>query len=88
MKLFTTQISPELLTVRSKELKPSDIKEIRVQGYFRPLIGIIPVGKRITPMDFCFRFIEQEDAAIKSLTEWASMHNIKVVTHKHVVRWL
>ncbi|SMF86961.1 hypothetical protein SAMN05661091_3573 [Paenibacillus uliginis N3/975] len=88
MKPFTTQISSELLTVRSKELKPSEIKEIRVQGYFSPLIGIIPVGKRITPVSFCFRFIEQEDAAIIALTEWARIHNIKVVTHKRVVRWL
>lgn len=88
MKPFTTHISPELLTVRSKELKPSEIKEIRVQGYFTPLIGIIPIGKRIPPIGLCFRFIEQEDTAIKELKEWASSHNIKVVTHKRVMRWL
>ncbi|WP_208914407.1 hypothetical protein [Paenibacillus uliginis] len=81
------QISRESLKVKNRELKPSDIKEIRVHGYFRPLIGIIPVGKRITPMDFCFRFIEQEDAAIQELTEWASKHQVKL-SHKQVKKWL
>lgn len=86
-KLFTASISPELLTVRSKELKASDIKEIRVQGYFKPIIGIVPMGKRINPPDLCFRFIEQEDTAIKALTDWAKSHNIKIVTNKNVRRW-
>lgn len=82
MESFTTHISPELLTVRGKELKASDIKEIRVHGYFKPIIAIVSVGKRSNPVDLCFRFIEQEDAAIKALTDWARTHNIKIVLIK------
>ncbi|UNK20651.1 hypothetical protein MNQ98_11820 [Paenibacillus sp. N3/727] len=88
MESFTTHISPELLTVRGKELKASDIKEIRVQGYFKPIIGIVPAGKRSNPVDLCFRFIEQEDAAIKALTDWARTHNIKIVFNKSVRKLL
>ncbi|MGM1048778.1 MAG: hypothetical protein ACQEXX_21900 [Bacillota bacterium] len=87
MNPFTMQISRESLKVKNRELKPSDIKEIRVQGDIKSLIGITPIGKIITPIHFCFRFIEQEDEAIRELTEWASKHKVRLL-HKQVNKWL
>ena len=89
MKPFTIQISQESLIVRNRELSSEEIKEIRIQGYFKPLVGITPIGKRFTPIDLCFRFMtHQEDEAIKKLTEWAKGHNIKVVMYKNIKRWI
>lgn len=88
-KLFTIHISPDSLRIGNRELTTEEIKEIRIQGYFKPLVGITPIGKRFTPIDLCFRFMaNQEDEAIKQLTEWAKGHNIKVAMYKNVKRWL
>lgn len=86
-KPFQMCIRPELLKVNNREFKPSDIKEIRVQGYFRPLIGIIPVGKKIPPINLSFRILEEEDKAIKELMDWASRHEIKMSNQKFM-RWI
>lgn len=88
-KPFTLKIQDDSLYIKDRNLKASDIKEIRVQGYFKPLIGIIPVGKRVTPMNLAFRFFSnEEDQAIKELTEWASQHDVKVKKYTQVRRWV
>ncbi|WP_422660932.1 hypothetical protein ACK8P5_10780 [Paenibacillus sp. EC2-1] len=88
-KPFTLKIQGDSLSIRNRTLKTADIKEIRVQGYFKPLIGIIPVGKRITPINLVFRFFsEEEDRAIKELTEWANVHQVKVKKYTQIKRWV
>lgn len=88
-KPFTLKIQGDSLSIRNRTLKAADIKEIRVQGYFKPLIGIIPVGKRITPINLVFRFFsEEEDGAIKELAEWANAHQVKVKKYTQIKRWV
>lgn len=88
-KPFTMQIMDDSLQVKNRNIKATDIKEIRVQGYFNPIIGILPKGKKITPVDLCFRiFSEQEDRAMEELTEWANQHQVKLSIYKQIKRWI
>lgn len=88
-KPFTLKIHEDSLFIKDRNLKASDIKEIRVQGYFKPLIGIIPVGRRLTPVNLAFRFFsEEEDRAIKELTEWANNHDVKMKKYTQIRRWV
>lgn len=87
-KPFTIFLNPESISVKDKVMKPTDIKEIRVQlGRYESIIGITPVGKRLTPVALCFRIIEDEVQAMEQLTEWASIHQVKL-SHKQVQKWL
>lgn len=82
-------INNESLCIKDKSLRPADIIEIRIQGYFKPLIGIIPAGKVFTPFDLCFHInSDQEDKAMKELKEWAEEHGVTVVSNKMVRRWI
>lgn len=88
-KPSTMQINHDCLYIHKRKLSPEDIKEIRIQGYFKPLIGIIPKGKKVTPIDLCFCvYPDQEDKAIKELTEWAKEHQVEVVIYKQIKRWI
>lgn len=88
-KPYTMQISKFSLHIKNRNLKPEDIKEIRIQGYFKPLIGIIPTGKVFTPFDLCFHINpDQEDKAMKELKEWAEEHGVTVFSNKMVRRWI
>ncbi|WP_422660929.1 hypothetical protein ACK8P5_10760 [Paenibacillus sp. EC2-1] len=88
-KPYTMHVSEFSLQIKNRNLKPEDIKEIRIQGYFKPLIGIIPTGKVFTPFDLCFHIDpDQEDKAIKELKEWAEEHGVTVFSNKMVRRWI
>lgn len=88
-KPYTIQISEVSLHIKNRNLKPEAIKEIRVQGYFKPLIGIIPQGKIFTPFDLCFHINpDQEDKGLKDLKEWAEQHGVNVKVNKTVRRWI
>lgn len=81
-------INEDSLVVRDRKLKPEDIKEIRIQGYFKPAIGIIPTGKILTPFGLHFRYyMKEEDNAIKELKEWTKEHGVKISMNKQIRRW-
>ncbi|MFC4777927.1 hypothetical protein ACFO9Q_14095 [Paenibacillus sp. GCM10023252] len=75
------QISPITLTA-------NQVKVIYISGYFKPVIGIKPVGKQLVPIPLSFRFIrEQEDEGIKELERWAERNKVKLSRTKFM-RWL
>ncbi|MFX3636410.1 MAG: hypothetical protein ACE3L7_20860 [Candidatus Pristimantibacillus sp.] len=73
------------LIVHDHSITAETIDQIYVEGYFNPLIGIRRKGKKIVFL--AFRFIEDEDKAIKELKEWAESHHIGV-HHKTFIRWI
>ncbi|NOU89016.1 hypothetical protein GC102_25180 [Paenibacillus sp. LMG 31460] len=56
-----------------------DIEVILTMGYFKPIIGIVPRGRKIVPFDMAFRYSRDEDRGISDLKSWAKMNNVKMV---------
>ncbi|MFF2481221.1 hypothetical protein [Paenibacillus sp. NPDC058071] len=75
------------LSVRDNDFKPEAIQAIYVSGYFYPVVGIKPRGKRIVPMDLAFRFAGDSDEPIAALRSWAERHQVKFSTSTFW-RWL
>lgn len=71
--------------VKGHTLQAEDIRVIMIRGYFSPLIGIKPYGKRIVPVPFCFRFVR--DQGQDDLIKWAKDNGVKLV-YKRFFRWL
>ncbi|WP_054958558.1 hypothetical protein [Paenibacillus dakarensis] len=88
-KPFAMVLSNGSIHIKRRQLNAGEIKEIRMQGYFSPVIGVIPAGKRFPPVNLTFRFAkEEEDQAIKALKEWAEASNVKFAAYKQVRRWI
>lgn len=87
-KPFTIYLTQDSINVRGRMFKATDVKEIRVQlGRYESLVGITPVGKRVTPGALCFRVIGDEVQAMRQITQWASMNHIKL-SHRQIRKWL
>jgi hypothetical protein len=75
------------LHVNGRTLRAEDIQVIMKNGYFRPVIGIKPYGKRIVPVPYCLRFAKEVDQGVDDLTKWAEQNGVRVA-HKFFMRWL
>lgn len=73
--------------LKGRILQAEDIRVIMIRGYFSPLIGIKPYGKRIVPVPFCFRFARDQDHGHDDLIKWAKDNEVKLV-YKRFIRWL
>lgn len=73
--------------LKGRILQAEDIRVIMLSGYFSPVIGIKPYGKRIVPVPFCFRFAQDEDEGHDDLIKWARDNGVKLV-YKRFIRWL
>ncbi|WP_041613466.1 hypothetical protein [Paenibacillus sp. JDR-2] len=80
-------INENIIQLNGHTLPAQDIKVIMKMGYFSPVIGIKPKGKKIVPLRLCFSFAMHEDQGIMDLKEWAAAHNIKMV-NKDFMSWL
>ncbi|MEK5029199.1 hypothetical protein [Paenibacillus sp. FSL M7-1046] len=74
----------ESIFLRNRRLLPGEIKWIMIDG---PLIGIMPRGKRIVPVNLCFRFMDDREQAMKGLTSWAEVNGIQL-KYKRFLKWM
>lgn len=81
------QLYPDSLCINSRTMRAEDIKVILTEGYFKPVIGILPQGRKLTPVDMVFRFSEDEDNGIADLKEWAQRNQVKMV-NKTIKTWI
>ncbi len=81
------QLEKGRILLRGRTLPAEDIRVIMLSGYFSPVIGIKPYGKRIVPVPFCFRFAQDEDEGHDDLIKWAKDNEVKLV-YKRFIRWL
>ncbi|CAM3491622.1 hypothetical protein PALU110988_25235 [Paenibacillus lupini] len=75
------------ILVKGRTIHAEEIKVIMIMGYFRPTIGIKPYGKKVVPLNLCFRFAENEDKGNADLAIWAETNNVKIV-NKDFMRWI
>lgn len=80
-------IDENTILVNGYALAAQDIKVIMKMGYFNPVIGIKPKGKRIVPLRLCFSFAANEDQGIMDMKEWAAANNVKMI-NKDFMSWL
>ncbi|MEK3714546.1 hypothetical protein [Paenibacillus sp. FSL R7-0333] len=78
------QWGTDSLIIRKERISASGIKVIYIDG---PIVGILPAGKRIVPVNLCFRFTEDTVAVRKRLMYWAEENEIRI-KYKRFVRWL
>ncbi|OMF99299.1 hypothetical protein [Paenibacillus sp. FSL R7-0337] len=78
------QWGTDSLIIRNEHISASGIKVIYIDG---PLVGILPAGKRIVPVNLCFRFTEDTAAVRKRLMNWAEENGIRL-KYKRFVKWL
>ncbi|MEK3877073.1 hypothetical protein [Paenibacillus sp. FSL M7-0420] len=78
------QWGTDSLIIRKERISASGIKVIYIDG---PIVGILPAGKRIVPVNLCFRFTEDTAAGRKRLMNWAEENEIRL-KYKKFVRWL
>lgn len=78
------QWGTDSLIIRKERISASGIKVIYIDG---PLVGILPAGKRIVPVNLCFRFTEDTAAVRKRLMYWAEENGIRL-KYKRFVKWL
>ena len=81
------QLFNDTILINGRTVQAKDISAVMKMGYFRPVIGLKPYGKRIVPLHMCFRFTEDEDKCIKDIGLWAEENNVKVV-NKTFMRWV
>lgn len=74
----------DTLMIRSRRISGKEIKAIYIDG---PLVGILPEGKRIVPVNLCFRFIEDREENMSRLIKWAESNGIRL-NYKRFVKWL
>ncbi|GLX68651.1 hypothetical protein MU1_29960 [Paenibacillus glycanilyticus] len=77
----------ERIQLNGLSVDAKDIKVMMIMGYFRPVIGIKPHGKKIVPLKMCFKFPEDEDKGIADLTKWAETNKVKLVK-RDFIRWI
>ncbi|UQZ36838.1 hypothetical protein C2I18_26890 [Paenibacillus sp. PK3_47] len=81
-------LSNEQMIFNGKVMKPKDIKMIMIRGYFKPVIGILPHGRMLVPMDMAFRYSkDEEDKAIADLKSWAAMNDVEM-DNKYFQTWI
>ncbi|WP_341347402.1 hypothetical protein [Paenibacillus sp. FSL H3-0469] len=78
------QWGTDSLIIRKKRISAQGIKAIYIDG---PIVGILPAGKWIVPVNLCFRFTEDTVAVRKRLMYWAEENEIRI-KYKRFVRWL
>lgn len=88
------RLKPMNITIRENELEingtrviAGQIDEIRTEGYFMPVVGILVNGKKMVSPKHCFRFAGREDEAMKALKEWAEENQV-IMRKKPFFRWL
>jgi hypothetical protein len=74
----------ETLVIRKHTLSSQEIKRIYIDG---PLVGILPVGKAIVPVNLCFRFVDDREQAMKRLIGWSEANEIKL-KYRRFVKWM
>lgn len=75
------------LQVHSQVVPIEEIKEIRIAGYFKPVIGIKIKNKIMVPLSLSFVITDNQDQAMKEMKAWAVLHEIPV-QHKNFTRWV
>lgn len=86
MQATLIQIGERHLVVNGREIKADEIKEIMVRGYFYPIIGFKPIGKRIVPLKLCFRFLD-EQPGLRELADWAKRNQV-AFSYKQFMSWI
>ena len=74
----------DTLVVRNRTLSRTEIKAICIDG---PLVGILPAGKVIVPVNLCFRFTEDQEQAMKRLMNWSEDNGIPL-KYKRFAKWM
>ncbi|SFD77960.1 hypothetical protein SAMN05216378_1394 [Paenibacillus catalpae] len=80
-------ILPDEIQINGRTILAKEIKVIINMGYFRPVIGIKPIGKMVVPVKLCFRFLENGDQGIADIKGWAAANKIKMV-NRDFMTWL
>ena len=82
MHLYANKIFINRHTVEATE-----IQFIMIMGYFKPIIGLKPYGKKIVPIPLCFRFSKDTEKGIDDMMKWAEDNHVRVV-NKSFIRWI
>lgn len=77
-KATDIQLYQEMLVINGCTLHAKDIKRIMTQGVFHTVVGILPHGSRLVPMNMTFRFPEEQDKGISDLRKWAERNQVKM----------
>ncbi|MCM3628419.1 hypothetical protein M3194_13705 [Paenibacillus glycanilyticus] len=80
-------MNPDEITVNGRTIQANEVKVVMKMGYFRPVIGIKPIGKKVVPLKLCFKFSENEDQGISDIQSWAETNRIKIV-NQDFMTWL
>ncbi|MFB5760227.1 hypothetical protein [Paenibacillus medicaginis] len=77
------------VTLGKKTLQSSEIKEIIIHHDFMGLVNvaILPKGKKIVPVHWSFRMIDDRVASLKALEAWATANHVDL-GWGHFIRWL
>jgi len=86
-KATDLQISANNLEINGRFIQANDIKMIMIKGYFNPVIGILPHGKKIVPIQMAFRFAKDEDKGITDLRNWAGNNQVKM-GYRYFQSWI
>ncbi|WP_150272935.1 hypothetical protein [Paenibacillus tepidiphilus] len=81
------QIDNKQISLNGRTVQADEVKVLLISGYFRPVVGIKPVGRRIVPVPLSFRFAEEEDRDIKEIERWAEENRVKL-SYTPFVKWL
>ncbi|GGG85431.1 hypothetical protein [Paenibacillus radicis (ex Gao et al. 2016)] len=77
------------MDVRGHEVDAKNVDCIMIDGYFQPVVGIRPKGRKIVPGQFTFSFhvSGNDDEAMKALKGWAEHNQIQIYNRKFL-RWI
>ncbi|MFM9276957.1 hypothetical protein [Paenibacillus jiagnxiensis] len=76
----TLRLDDGSVTLGKKKIQSSEIKEIIIHQDLWGLVtvGILPKGKKIVPVHWSFRLIDDRVGSLKALDTWAASNNVDV----------
>jgi hypothetical protein len=85
-KATDLQLYHEKLVLNERTIQAKEIKMIMRKGYFKPVIGILPLGNKVVPTNMTFRFLKDEDKGLSDLKNWAERNHVKM-SYKSFQSW-
>ncbi|GAB6988735.1 hypothetical protein [Paenibacillus pini] len=72
------------ILVNGEVIRAEEIEQIMI---YKEVVGVKPKGKRIVPLNLCFRFNRNQSGGIVELETWAEENTVKF-SRRFFMKWL
>ncbi|MFS0724375.1 hypothetical protein [Paenibacillus sp. 1P07SE] len=86
---ISVHVHEHFIQLNEERLAAEDLSMVAAHGHFRPVVALIPAGRRLAPQRYMFRFASEDELrGMKALREWAERNGVKFVKNKTFLTWI